>query len=231
MIRAPKSIRVESLTAQGMQPVEGTLPTTAIEGHRPFTLQVPQLVTSKLRITLVHDGKFRSGLTELEVWGKAKLPLEQLPHPAGNLAYNKMEPRNFLLRRQAITIDSVEHPVQPLMALRTFCQHRPIAGPVMNRPMKRIGWKSISECRPSFDVLSWPFMMTAVECNRRPITRFRLGSRTRGNQSRALPAVLKNRPAINGTQPSSHPSPRAKYGYSSPTMKGPQRCYRSDGME
>ncbi len=87
-IRVPKSIRVESLTAQGMQPVEGTLPTTAIEGRRPYTLNVPQLVTSKLRITLVHDGEFRSGLTELEVWGKAKLPLEQLPHPAGNLAYN-----------------------------------------------------------------------------------------------------------------------------------------------
>lgn len=88
IVRAPKSIRVESLTAQGMQPVEGSVTTMKIEGHRPYTLQVPQLITSKLRITLVHNGIFRSGLTELEVWGKAKLPLDKLPHPAGNLAYN-----------------------------------------------------------------------------------------------------------------------------------------------
>ncbi len=97
-IRAPKSILVESWTGESLQPLTNvTAPSStaqasasakAIEGHRPYTLQFPRLVTSKLRITLIHDGRFRSGLTELEVWGKAKLPLERLPHPAGNLAYN-----------------------------------------------------------------------------------------------------------------------------------------------
>lgn len=97
-IRAPQSIRVESCVGQSMQLLTNAEPAPSvlqagvsskpIEGHRPYTLQVPQHVTSKLRITLAHDGPFRSGLTELEVWGKADLPLERLPHPAGNLAYN-----------------------------------------------------------------------------------------------------------------------------------------------
>ena len=87
-IRAPKSIRVESWTGQTMQPIEASVSSAAIEGHRPYTLNVPPLMTSKLRVTLMHDGQFRSGLTELEVWGKAKLPLERMPHPPGNLAYN-----------------------------------------------------------------------------------------------------------------------------------------------
>jgi hypothetical protein len=37
---------------------------------------------------LTHASGFKSGLTEIEAWGKGKLPLDTLPHPAGNLAYN-----------------------------------------------------------------------------------------------------------------------------------------------
>lgn len=87
-VRAPEAIRLESWTGQAWQPVKFTAASTTIEGHRPHTLQFPLLETAKLRITLKHAGRSRTGLTELEVWGKAKLPLQSLPHPTGNLAYN-----------------------------------------------------------------------------------------------------------------------------------------------
>jgi hypothetical protein len=44
--------------------------------------------TSKLRVRLEHQPNFSSGLTEIEAWGEATLPLELVPPPAGNLAYN-----------------------------------------------------------------------------------------------------------------------------------------------
>ncbi len=87
-VRAPKAIRIESWNGDSMQPVNATVVSTSIEGHRPYTLHFAQLETSRLRFTLEHDGNYRSGLTEIEAWGKAKLLLESLPHPIGNLAYN-----------------------------------------------------------------------------------------------------------------------------------------------
>lgn len=36
----------------------------------------------------MHDGSWRSGLTEVEAWGDAILPIATVPPPAGNLAFN-----------------------------------------------------------------------------------------------------------------------------------------------
>ena len=43
---------------------------------------------TKLRITLEPRPGMRVGLSELELWGEAILPLEPAPPPAGNLAFN-----------------------------------------------------------------------------------------------------------------------------------------------
>jgi hypothetical protein len=46
------------------------------------------LAVSRLRAVLTHEDGARSGLSEFEVWGDAKLPVARAPMPAGNLAGN-----------------------------------------------------------------------------------------------------------------------------------------------
>lgn len=58
------------------------------EGRRANAVRFPVLATAKLRAVLHHASGGKAGLTELEVWGDTRLPLDPPPHPAGNLAYN-----------------------------------------------------------------------------------------------------------------------------------------------
>jgi hypothetical protein len=57
-------------------------------GRRATTVHFAALTTRKVRTVLHHAGAGRTGLTEFEVWGDTKLPLDPPPHPTGNLAYN-----------------------------------------------------------------------------------------------------------------------------------------------
>lgn len=57
-------------------------------GRRANVIRFPSVATEKVRAVLHHADGGKSGLTEFEVWGDAKLPLAEPPHPAGNLAYN-----------------------------------------------------------------------------------------------------------------------------------------------
>ncbi len=57
-------------------------------GRRANVIRFPSLATEKVRAVLHHADGGKSGLTEFEVWGDARLPLAEPPHPAGNLAYN-----------------------------------------------------------------------------------------------------------------------------------------------
>jgi hypothetical protein len=57
-------------------------------GRRANVVRFPLQEITKLRITLDHQPGQKSGLTELEAWGDAVLPVEPAPAPAGNLAYN-----------------------------------------------------------------------------------------------------------------------------------------------
>lgn len=59
----------------------------AIQGHLPSELAFAPLRAGKVRLELVHAKGGKSGLTEIELLGRAKLPVEAPPHPAGNLAY------------------------------------------------------------------------------------------------------------------------------------------------
>lgn len=57
-------------------------------GHRANVVQFPAIEVTKVRAVFNHSRAGRTGLTEFEVWGDAKLPLAEPPHQAGNLAYN-----------------------------------------------------------------------------------------------------------------------------------------------
>jgi hypothetical protein len=57
-------------------------------GRRANSITFPVVETAKLRVVLHHAEGGKSGLTEFEAWGDAKLPVESPPYPPGNLAYN-----------------------------------------------------------------------------------------------------------------------------------------------
>src|SRR5262249_43353798 len=48
----------------------------------------PALETAKVRAVFTHRAGGRTGLTEFEAWGAAKLPVAPAPPPTGNLAFN-----------------------------------------------------------------------------------------------------------------------------------------------
>ena len=87
-IRVPKSLTLESWDGANWQPIKAKSVNEAPEGRRPHTFSFDSLKTQKMRVSLVHADGFRSGLTEIEVWGDAVLPLAPVPAPKGNLAYN-----------------------------------------------------------------------------------------------------------------------------------------------
>lgn len=88
-VLAPQSICLERWFNDKWQATEGSPVPMNIEGHRPTTIKFAAMEVERLRVTFVHAGNARTGLTEIEVWGDAPLPLAALPHPKGNLAYNE----------------------------------------------------------------------------------------------------------------------------------------------
>ncbi len=87
-VRAPRAVRLDQFVDGEWSKIDCQQSNSVIEGHRPLVLSFPALSISRLRVTLEHAEGFKSGLTELEAWGPAQLPLDTLPHPIGNLAYN-----------------------------------------------------------------------------------------------------------------------------------------------
>jgi hypothetical protein len=87
-VRAPKAISLDSWDGSSWKVVEPTSVIAAPEGRRPHTFKFESLKARKLRLNMVHADGYRSGLTEIEVWGDATLPLAPVPAPPGNLAYN-----------------------------------------------------------------------------------------------------------------------------------------------
>lgn len=87
-VKAPQAVLLDAWidgTWQALAPRSGSL--RAPTGHRPVVVELTPLTTSKLRVTVVHPPRGKAGVTELEVWGDAQLPLPPAPPPAGNLAY------------------------------------------------------------------------------------------------------------------------------------------------
>ncbi|TWU02207.1 discoidin domain-containing protein [Stieleria varia] len=87
-IRAPKEIRLHYWKDNTWHAITVTKEVPAPEGHRPHSFHFEPLEFQKFKVTLTHADGFNSGLTELEAWGKAVLPLSRIPARAGNLAFN-----------------------------------------------------------------------------------------------------------------------------------------------
>jgi hypothetical protein len=87
-IRAPKKIRIDYWNGSVWKSLDRAKEIVAPQGHRPHIFQVEALTTQKLKVTLEHADGFRSGLTEIEVWGDTELPVSAIAAPAGNLAFN-----------------------------------------------------------------------------------------------------------------------------------------------
>jgi hypothetical protein len=57
-------------------------------GHRANIIRFPERPITRLRAVLTHRPGSRSGLTEFEAWGDGSQPIEAVPPPSGNLAFN-----------------------------------------------------------------------------------------------------------------------------------------------
>ncbi len=94
-LRAPHQVELEAWIDDRWQPIKPADPAfNKPVGHRPAVARFDPLETTRLRATLYHAPESKSGLTEIEAWGDAYLPLDPVPPPAGNLAYNP-KPEGF----------------------------------------------------------------------------------------------------------------------------------------
>ncbi len=88
-VRAPQKIELEAWIDGAWRTLKTNPPSSEKpRGHRPMIFQFDPLETAKIRATLHHPPNGKSGLTEIEAWGDALLPLKPVAPPAGNLAYN-----------------------------------------------------------------------------------------------------------------------------------------------
>ena len=88
-VRTPQRIEVEAWIDDGWRPIKS--PSGVFDkpqGHRANVVKFDPIEVAKLRVSLDHRPDGKSGLSEIEAWGDATLPLEPAPPPAGNLAYN-----------------------------------------------------------------------------------------------------------------------------------------------
>lgn len=91
-VQAPASFALFVLRDGEWRPPEREERTPAApQGRRANVVRFQEIETSAVRVELRHAKSARSGLTELEIWGDAQLPVEPAPRPEGNLAYNRGE--------------------------------------------------------------------------------------------------------------------------------------------
>src|SRR5262249_32638925 len=85
----PESFTVEAWDGEAWKVVsEISRAPKGPEGRRANTVRFKEVTTDRLRFTFIHKGRSRTGLSEVEAWGDAKLPVTAPPFPTDNLAYN-----------------------------------------------------------------------------------------------------------------------------------------------
>jgi hypothetical protein len=88
-VAPPEKIELEYFDGKAWKPVEETSRSpAALAGRRANAIHFKVTDTDQLRLTFTHRGKARTGLSEIEAWGDAMLPVAAAPPPKGNLAYN-----------------------------------------------------------------------------------------------------------------------------------------------
>lgn len=86
---APAKFDLEYGSGKGWKPIPTQSRTPEKPtGHRANVVHFPAISAAKFRAVFHHADGGKTGLTEFEVWGDAKLPVEPAPHPKGNLAHN-----------------------------------------------------------------------------------------------------------------------------------------------
>jgi hypothetical protein len=95
-IRAPASYRLEMWQHDAWVDVPGQRRVPAVpQGRRANVVDVGKIATSRLRVVLVHQPGFSSGMTELEAWAHADLPLAPPTEPAHNVAFGAKATASF----------------------------------------------------------------------------------------------------------------------------------------
>lgn len=88
LIVPPRDFSVETWRDGQWKPLENAKRTPERPtGRRANVVSFDEQPVSKLRVVLAHASPGRTGLTEIELWGEAKLPIDPAPAPPGNLAY------------------------------------------------------------------------------------------------------------------------------------------------
>ena len=88
-IRAPSRVALEAREGEAWVPIPLVAATPdAPAGHRATRLAFAPRDTARLRVVLEPEAQSRVGLSEIEAWGEAVLPLVPAAPPEGNLAYN-----------------------------------------------------------------------------------------------------------------------------------------------
>lgn len=81
----PEKVALEAWDGKGWKPVAEVKQPA---GRRATVGRLVGVKASKFRAVFTHANGGKTGLTEIELWGEAKLPLADPPHPPGNIAHN-----------------------------------------------------------------------------------------------------------------------------------------------
>ncbi len=85
----PTKVQLDYWDGKEWKAIPGAIPTPEKPtGRRANVIRFPTLTTTRVRAVFQHATRGKTGMTEFEVWGDARLPLDTPPHPTGNLAYN-----------------------------------------------------------------------------------------------------------------------------------------------
>lgn len=88
-VRAPRSVSIDTWSGAAWEPLSITAQRPERPaGHMANRLSFAPREITKLRLTLEPDDGARVGLSEIELWGEASLPIQPAPAPEGNLAFN-----------------------------------------------------------------------------------------------------------------------------------------------
>jgi hypothetical protein len=121
-VRAPQSYEVEQWDGSAWQPVPGQIraPVDPV-GRRANVVTFPELLTEKVRLVMTHQPNASSGLSELEAWGDAELPLEPGNRPSPNVAFGANVRATASYTWQS---DSVEHLNDMQIAFTRYSHNR-----------------------------------------------------------------------------------------------------------
>lgn len=119
-IKAPARYDVQRWTGTAWRTIPGQqrLPIRP-EGHRANTVSFAPVRTSKLRVVLVHRPGASSGLTEIEAWSHAPVPLPAPSAVATNLAWGAKATASFTSRS-----DHVEEINDMVVAFSRYSRNR-----------------------------------------------------------------------------------------------------------